>query len=69
MHHEELHNFCSLPSIIRMAKSRRMRWIWHVAQMGKKRNSYRLFIGMPERGCYESQDMGGWIILRWILER
>jgi hypothetical protein len=36
LHNEELHNFYSSPSIIRMIKSRRMRWEGHVAQMGRK---------------------------------
>jgi hypothetical protein len=31
LHNEELHNFYSLPSIIRMIKSRRMGWVGHVA--------------------------------------
>jgi hypothetical protein len=33
---EELHNLYSLPSIIRMMKSRRIRWAEHVAQMGRR---------------------------------
>jgi hypothetical protein len=36
LHNEELHNLYSSPSIIRMMKSRRMRWARHVAQMGKE---------------------------------
>jgi hypothetical protein len=38
----------SLPSIIRIMKSRRMRWSGHVARMGDKRNAYRLLVGKPE---------------------
>jgi hypothetical protein len=38
LHNEELHDLYSSPSIIRMIKSRRMRWAWHVACMGEKRN-------------------------------
>jgi hypothetical protein len=45
---EELHNLYSSPNIIRMMKSRRMRWAGHVARMGKKRNSYRLLVGKSE---------------------
>jgi hypothetical protein len=48
LHNEELHNLCSSPSIIRIIKSRRMRWTGHVARMGEKRNVYRLLIGKPE---------------------
>jgi hypothetical protein len=35
-HNEELHDLYSLPSIIRMMKSRRMRWEGHVARMGRR---------------------------------
>jgi hypothetical protein len=45
---EELHNLYSSRSIIRMIKSRRMRWTGQVARMGKKRNACRLFVGKPE---------------------
>jgi hypothetical protein len=48
LHNEELHNLYSSPSIIRIIKSRRMRWAGHVARMGKKRNVYRLLVGKPE---------------------
>jgi hypothetical protein len=41
LHNEELHNLHSLPSIIRMNKSRR-RWPGHVAHKGDKRNAYRI---------------------------
>jgi hypothetical protein len=48
LHNEELHNLYSSPSIIRMIKSRRMRWAGHTARMGAKRNAYRILVGMPE---------------------
>jgi hypothetical protein len=35
LHNEELHNLYSSPSIIRMIKSKRMRWGGHVARMGR----------------------------------
>jgi hypothetical protein len=39
--------------------------------MGEKRNAYRLLVGKPEgkRDHEEDQDVGGWIVLVWILER
>jgi hypothetical protein len=49
LHTEELHDLYSSPSIIRMIKSRRMRWASNVAQMGEKRNAYRILVGKPER--------------------
>jgi hypothetical protein len=46
--YEELHNMISSPSIIRMIKSRRMRWAGHVACMGWKRSAYRILVGKAE---------------------
>jgi hypothetical protein len=37
LHNEELHNLYSSPSIIKVIKSRRMRWTGHVARMGRRR--------------------------------
>jgi hypothetical protein len=48
LHNEELRDLFSAPSIIRMIKSRRMRWAGHVARMGEKKNAYRLLVGKPE---------------------
>jgi hypothetical protein len=49
LHNEELRGaLYSSPSIIRIIKSRRMRWAGHIARMGEKRNAYRLFVGKPE---------------------
>jgi hypothetical protein len=47
LYNEELHNLYSSPCIIRIIKSRRMRWAGHVARMGEKRNVYRLLVGKP----------------------
>jgi hypothetical protein len=48
LNNEELHYLYTLPSIVRIIKSRRMRWAGHVARMGEKRNVYRLLVGKPE---------------------
>jgi hypothetical protein len=48
LHNEELCNLCSSPNVIRMIKSRRMRWEEHVARMGEKRNTYIILMGKPE---------------------
>jgi hypothetical protein len=47
LHNEELRDLYSSPSIIRIIKSRRMRWAGHVARMGEKRNAHRLLVGKP----------------------
>jgi hypothetical protein len=48
VHIEELHHLYSSPNIIRMIKSRRMRWAGHVAQLRETRNVYRILVGKPE---------------------
>jgi hypothetical protein len=48
LHNEELHNFYTLLSIIRMIKSRRMRSVGHVARIVEKLNVYRILVGKPE---------------------
>jgi hypothetical protein len=48
LHNEELHDLYCSTSIIRIIKSRRMRWAGHVARMGEKRNAYRLLVGKAE---------------------
>jgi hypothetical protein len=47
LHNEKLHNFYSSPCTIRTIKPRRMRWAGHVAQMGEKRNAYRILAEKP----------------------
>jgi hypothetical protein len=70
LHNEELLDLYSSPSIIRMIKSRRMRWAGSAARIGEKRNAYGVLVGKPEgRNRWEDQDIGGWIILGWILGR
>jgi hypothetical protein len=62
LHEEELHNLYSSPSIIRMIKSRRMRWAGHVSRIGEKRSAYRVLVGKPEEDHLEDQDIGGWTV-------
>ena len=48
LHNEELNDIYRSPNIIRMIKSRRMRWAGHVACMGKRKGVYRVLVGKPE---------------------
>jgi hypothetical protein len=48
LHKEELRDLYSSPSVIRIIKSRRMRWAGNVARIEEKRNAYRLLVGKPE---------------------
>jgi hypothetical protein len=48
LHNEALHNLYFVPSIIRMIKSRKIKWTVHVAQIRDKRNAYRVLMRTPE---------------------
>jgi hypothetical protein len=48
VHSDELHDLCSSPNIVRVIKSRTMRWAGHVARMGEGRDAYRVLVGRPE---------------------
>jgi hypothetical protein len=48
LHNKKLHNLYSSPNVIRMIKSRRMRWAGHVPRMGETRMAYRELVGKPE---------------------
>jgi hypothetical protein len=48
LHNEERHDLYSLPSIIRIIKSRSISWAGYLARMGEKRNACRLLVGKPE---------------------
>ena len=48
LHNEELKGLYSSSNIVRVIKSRRMRWAGHVAPMGEGRGVYRVLVGKPE---------------------
>ena len=48
LHNEEPNDLYSSPNIVRVIKSRRMRWAWHVARMGEERGVYRVLVGKSE---------------------
>jgi hypothetical protein len=66
-HNEELFNLYFSPNIFRVIKSRRMRWVGHVARMGERRGVYMVLVGKPEeRDHLVDPRVDGRIILRWI---
>jgi len=48
LHNEELNDLYCSPNIVRVIKSRRMRWVGHVARIGEERGVYRVFVGKQE---------------------
>jgi hypothetical protein len=80
MHYKKLRDLYSSPSLIRIIKSRRMRWIGHVVRIGKKRNMHSLLVrksqgrrslGRPRRMWVNNIKMDlreirmGWCGLDW----
>ena len=58
---EGLNDLYSSPNIVRVIKSRRMRWAGHVARMGEERGVHRVLVGKPEG----KRPLGG-PRLRWV---
>jgi hypothetical protein len=48
LHNDELHRLYSTPNIVRVIKSRRLRWAGHVARMGEGRRVYRVLVRKPK---------------------
>jgi hypothetical protein len=48
LHNDELHSLYSSPNIVRVIKSRRMRWVGHVTCVGEGRGVYRVLVGKAE---------------------
>jgi hypothetical protein len=48
LHNDDLHNPYSSPNIVRVIKSRRMRWVGHMARRGEGKGVYRVLVGRPE---------------------
>jgi len=68
LHNEELNDLYSSPGIFRVIKSRRMRWMGHVAQMGRGEAYTGFWWGnLKERDHLEDPGVDGNIILRWII--
>ena len=70
LHNEELNDLYSLHNILRLLKSRRMRWAGHVARMGQVRGVHRVLVGKPEGKRPLERPRSRWgIILRRILRK
>ena len=67
LHNEELNDLYSSTNIVQVIKSRRMKWVGHVAHMGESRGLYRVSVGKPEgKRPLGRPGIDGKIILRWI---
>jgi hypothetical protein len=70
MHNDELHGLYSSPNIVRVIKAMRMRWVGHVARIGRGEVFTGFWVGGPKlRDHWEDLGVSGRITLRWILGR
>ena len=61
LHNEELNDFYSSPNIVRVIKSRRMRWTGHVARMGEERVVCRVLVEKPVGKRPLARPRRGWV--------
>jgi hypothetical protein len=59
LHNDELHGLYSSPNIVRVIKSRRMRWAGHVACMGEGRGVYCVLVWRPKGKRPLGLDLSG----------
>jgi hypothetical protein len=69
LHNEEQNDLYSLPSIVRVVKSRRMRWAGHVVCIGGRGVHRVLWGSQRERDHLGDPDVDGRIILRWMFRK
>ena len=70
LHEEELNGPYTLPNIIRVIKSRIMRWAGNVARMGQMTGVYRVLVGnLRKREHLQDPDVDARIILRWVFSK
>jgi hypothetical protein len=60
LHNDELHSLYSSANIVRVIKSRRVRWVGHVARMGEGRGVYRILVWRPEGKRPLGRPSGRW---------
>ena len=69
LHSEELHDLYSFPDIVRVIKSRKMRWAGRVARTGQMRGAYGVFEVTINAGNYFGElRVHGRLIVKWILD-
>ena len=70
LHNEEISDLYSSPNIVRVIKSRRMKWAGHVGVWGRRGGAYRTLVGkLQEIVHWGDLGVDGWIILGWISSR
>ena len=70
LHNEELHSLYRSPNIVRVIKSRRLRWAGHVARMEESRSAFKILTGKPtEKRLLGGLGVDGRAILEYTLRK
>ena len=70
LHNEELHSLYRSLNIVRVIKSRRLRWAGHVARMEEGRSAFKVLTGKPTgKRPWGGLGVDGRTILKWTLKR
>ena len=69
LHNDELNELYCSPNIVRVIKSRRMRWAGHEAVMRERRGAYRILVGRSEIDHLKFIGLDGRVILKWIFKK
>ena len=69
LHNEELNDLYSLPIIVRVVKSRRMKWAGHVARKGEDRGVHRVLVGKREGKRPLGRPRHRWEDIKWIFRK
>jgi hypothetical protein len=67
-HNEKLHDLYASPNIIRVIKSRRMRWAVHVLRMEGIRDAHRILVGRRRRRCEDNIKIGLREVVREVVD-
>ena len=70
LYYEEVHSLYRSPNIVRVIKSRRLRWTVHVARMEEGRSAFKMLTGKPTgKRLWRGLGVDGRTILEWTLKR
>jgi len=69
LHNEKLNDLYPSPNIVRVIKSRRMRWAGHVARMGEERGCIGFLVGKPEGRRPLGRPRRRWVDIRMDLQK
>jgi hypothetical protein len=70
LYNEELNDLYGSPNVVRVIKSRRTKWVGHIARTGERGDVYRFWWGnLREKDHLEDPDIDGRLLLRWIFRK